>query len=109
MHWFKCNVNVCFQANKTAFNCKTIENVGIQTDSRFINDKANASGLIHKLNYIDFKKITANLFSVELRIVNHLVNKLLKMYFSIFEYSKLDMFRAYASFNNWYCLANLLF
>ena len=51
---------------------------------------------------LTFKIFTENLLGVELRKVNQLINKPFQMDFSIFEWSKLHMYRAYATFKDWY-------
>ena len=81
---------------------KTIENVGKRTDIRLLNDKTNAYRLTEKPDCIDFKIFTENLFGVEQRKVNQLINKPFQMGLSILELSKLHMGRAYAALKNWY-------
>ena len=81
---------------------KTIENVGKRTNIRLLNDETKAYRLTEKPHCIDFKIFTENLFGVELRKVNQLINKPFQMGFSILEWSKLHMYRAYAALKDWY-------
>ena len=76
---------------------KTIENVGKQTDIRLLNDKRKAYRLTEKPDCINFKMLTENLFGIELRKGNELINKPFQMGFSILEWSKLNMYRAYGT------------
>ena len=81
---------------------KTIENVGKQTDIHFMSDDTKAYRLTEKPHCIEFKIITENPFGVELRKVNQLINKPFQIGFSILEWSKLQMSRAYATLQDWY-------
>ena len=81
---------------------KTIENVGKRTDIRLLNDKTKAFRLTEKPHCIDFKIFSENLFGVELRKVNQLINKPFQMGFSILEWSKLHMYLAYATLKDWF-------
>ena len=81
---------------------KTIENVGKQTDIRLMNDETKAYRLTEKPHCIDFKIFSEKLFGVELRKVSQLINKPFQMGFSILEWSKLHMYRTYATLKDWY-------
>ena len=81
---------------------KTIENIGKRTDIRLLNDETKTYRLTEKPHCIDIKIFTENLFGIELRKVNQLINKPFQMGFSILEWSKLHMYRAYATLKDWY-------
>ena len=87
---------------------KTIENVGKRTDIRLLNDETKTYRLTEKSHFIDFKIFMENLFGVEMRKVNQLINKPFKMGFSILEWSKLHMYRVYEALKIWYGLASRL-
>ena len=91
-----------FKLMNNAHYGKTIENVGKRTDIRLLNDETKAYRLTEKPHCIYFKIFTENLFGVELRKVNQLINKPFQMGFSILEWSKLHMYRAYATLKDWY-------
>ena len=94
-----------FKLMNNAPDGKTIENVGKRTDICLLNDETKAYRLTEKPQCIDFKIFTENLFGVELRKVNQLINKPFQMGLLILEWSKLHMYRAYATLKNWYCPA----
>ena len=81
---------------------KTLENVGKRTDIRLLNDETKAYRLTEKPHCIDFKNFLENLFGVELSKVNQLINKPFQMGYSILEWSKLHMYRTYATLKDWY-------
>ena len=87
--------------NNTPYG-KTIENVGKRTDIRLLNEETKAYRLTEKPHCIDFKIFTENMFGVELRKVNQLINKPFQIGFYILEWSKLYMYRAYAALKDWY-------
>ena len=90
-----------FKLMNNAPYSKTIKNVGKRTDIRLLNDETKAYRLTEKPHCID-KIFTENLFGVELRKVNQLINKPFEIGFSILEWSKLHMYQAYATLKDWY-------
>ena len=82
--------------NKAPYG-KMIENVGKQTDIRLLNDETKKYRLTEKPDCNDFKIFMENLFGVELRKVNQIIIKPFQIGFSILEWSKLHMYRAYAT------------
>ena len=91
-----------FKLMNNALYGKSIENVGKRTDIRLLNDETKAYRLTDKPHCIDFKIFTENLFGIELTKVNQLINMPFHTGFSILDWSKLHMYRAYATLNDWY-------
>ena len=76
---------------------KTIEYVAKLTNIKVLTDMAKARQMAQKLQCINFWLFNLDLFAVESRKVNHVINKHFQVGFAVHEYSKLHMYRTYAT------------
>ena len=81
---------------------KTIENVAKRTSIKVLTDMEKARRLAEKPQCINFRLFNPNLVAVESRKLNQVINKPFKLGFSVLEYSKLHMYRTYATLKDWY-------
>ena len=76
---------------------KMIENVLKRTMIKLFTDMDKAQSAAEKPHCIDFRVFKEDLVGVELRKVNQVVNKPFQTGFAILEWSKLHMYRSYAT------------
>ena len=61
-----------------------------------------ARRLAEKPQCINFRLFNPNLVAVESRKFNQVINKPFQLGFAVLEYSKLHMYRTYATLKDWY-------
>ena len=81
---------------------QTIENVTKRTSIKVLTDIEKARHLAEKLQCINFRLFNPNLVALDSRKFNQLINKPFQLGFADLEYSKLHMYRTYATLKDWY-------
>ena len=76
---------------------KTIENVAKRTNIKVLTDMEKARRMAEKPQCINFRLFNSDLVAVESRKVNQVINKPFQLGFAVLEYSKLHMYRTYAT------------
>ena len=86
-----------FKAMNLSVYGKTIENPAKRSDYRLFTDMNKARQMAEKPHCIDFRVFTPELIGLEMRKQSALINKPFQLGFAILEWSKLLMYRAYAT------------
>ena len=81
---------------------KTIENVAKRTSIKVLTNMEKARRLAEKPQCINFRLFNPNVVAVECRKLNHVINKPFQLGFTVLDYSKLHMYRTYATLKDWY-------
>ena len=81
---------------------KTIENVDKRTSIKILTDMNKARSIAEKPQCTNFRLFNPNLVAVERRKLNQVISKPFQLGFAVLEYSKLHMYRTYATLKDWY-------
>ena len=76
---------------------KTIENVAKRTNSKVLTDMEKARRMAEKPQCINCRLFNPDLVATKSRKVNQIINKPFQLGFAVLEYSKLHMYRTYAT------------
>ena len=76
---------------------KTIKNVAKRPNIKVLTDMDKAHRMAEKPQFINFRLFNPDLVAVESRKVNQVINKPFQLGFAVFEYSKLHLYRTYAT------------
>ena len=86
-----------FKIMKNAPYRKIIENVAKRTSIKVLSDMEKARRMADKPQFINYRFFNLDLVAVESRKVDQMINKLFQLGFTVHEYSKLHMYRTYAT------------
>ena len=76
---------------------KTIENVAKRTTIKVLTDMEKSRRMAEQLQCNNFRLVNQDLVAVESRKVNQVINKPFQLWFAVLEYSKIHMYRTYAT------------